>query len=138
MNNTKKFYSKDGAVLLHMVHSLTGNPIGRTNIAPQDEFLQLASIKGNEGIVTDPHKHKWKSSPEKTITQESWVVIKGSVKFYMYDLDNTLISTEILTPGDISLTFQGGHTYEFLEKDTIVYEFKTGPYYGQSSDKELI
>ena len=36
------------------------------------------------------------------------------------------------------MTFQGGHTYEILEEDTIVYEYKTGPYKGQANDKEFI
>ena len=26
------------------------------------------------------------------------------------------------------MTFRGGHNYEILEKNTIVLEFKTGPY----------
>jgi hypothetical protein len=33
------------------------------------------------------------------------------------------------------MTFEGGHTYEALEDDTVVYEYKTGPYQGQESDK---
>ena len=32
----------------------------------------------------------------------------------------------------------GGHTYEILESDTLVYEYKTGPYEGQKLDKEFI
>ena len=36
------------------------------------------------------------------------------------------------------MTFQGGHTYEILEDDTIVYEYKTGPYKGQENDKVFI
>ena len=135
----KKIYSKKNSdILLHIVYKLDVKSTGRTNIAPQDEFLQLAIIKGQPGLITEPHKHIWKDCPKKTITQESWVVIKGKAKFYMYDLDNTLISTEILEPGDVSLTFQGGHTYEILEEDTLVYEYKTGPYEGQQNDKEII
>ena len=72
------------------------------------------------------------------IAQESWVVIKGAVIVKMYDLDDALIATPILKAGDCSMTFQGGHTYEILEDDTIVYEYKTGPYKGQENDKEFI
>ena len=71
------------------------------------------------------------------IAQESWVVLEGRVKFYFYDLDDTLIGTEILEPGDSSVTLQGGHTYEILE-NSIVYEYKTGPYQGIKLDKEFL
>ena len=88
----KKIYSKKNSdILLHIVYKLDVKSNGRTNIAPQDEFLQLAIIKGQPGLITEPHKHIWKDCLKKTITQESWVVIKGKAKFYMYDLKSTLI-----------------------------------------------
>ena len=52
--------------------------------------------------------------------------------------DDTIISEPILYPGDCSMTFRGGHNYLILEDDTIVYEYKTGPYLGQEFDKEFI
>jgi hypothetical protein len=36
------------------------------------------------------------------------------------------------------MTFRGGHTYDILADDTVVHEYKTGPYYGQAVDKEFI
>ena len=72
------------------------------------------------------------------IAQESWVVVKGSVKCTFYDIDDTIIATPILYSGDASFTLLGGHTYEILENDTIVYEYKTGPYEGQKLDKVFI
>jgi hypothetical protein len=56
----------------------------------------------------------------------------------MYDIDDTIIHTPILHKGDCSITFYGGHTYEILEDNTVVYEYKTGPYYGLQNDKEFI
>ena len=57
----------------------------------------------------------------------------------MYDIDNTtVLATPTLEPGDASFTLQGGHTYEILEDDTVVYEYKTGPYEGQELDKRFI
>ena len=91
-----------------------------------------------KGTTFKPHKHIWKTGQKKVIAQESWVVIRGSVKVTMYDLDDKVIATPILYPGDCSMTFQGGHTYEILEEDTVVYEYKTGPYEGQEFDKEFI
>ena len=56
----------------------------------------------------------------------------------MYDIDDSLIGEEIIKKGDCSMTFEGGHTYEILEDDTVVYEYKTGPYTGQANDKVFI
>ena len=36
------------------------------------------------------------------------------------------------------MTFRGGHNYLCLEDDSLVYEYKTGPYYGQKKDKVFI
>ena len=85
------------------------------------------------------HKHIYKQrSYDKQIAQESWVVIKGSVKCILYDLDDTIISTPVLKQGDSSFTLHGGHNYEILEDNTVVYEYKTGPYEGQKLDKTFI
>ena len=135
---SEKIYSKIKTdILLHLIYRLDEFE-GRTDIAPENEFLQLAALKMMKGTTFMPHKHIWKAGEEKVIAQESWVVISGKVKIIMYDLDDTIISTYILSTGDISMTFQGGHTYEILEDNTLVYEYKTGPYKGQSKDKEFL
>ena len=36
------------------------------------------------------------------------------------------------------MIIEGGHTYSILEDDTVIYEYKTGPYFGQTLDKEFI
>ena len=124
--------------LLHLINRLD-EINDRTNVAPPNQFLQLATLKFNNGKTFQPHKHIWKyPSNEKIIAQESWIIIKGSVKIFMYDIDDKLIDEEILFPGDCSMTFEGGHTYTMLEDETIVYEYKTGPYNGQSNDKVFI
>tara|TARA_Y100000310_G_C20677803_1_gene814099 strand:- start:2622 stop:3038 length:417 start_codon:yes stop_codon:yes gene_type:complete len=136
----EKYYSKvDKNLLLHLVFRLNDHTSNRRQpIAPTEEFLQLQVVKHDKGMVTKPHKHLWKNLPAKTITQESWVVIQGQVKFYMYDVDDILLETAILNPGDVSMTFRGAHTYEMLQDNTIVYEYKTGPYEGPANDKEWI
>lgn len=133
----EKIYSKiEPGKLLHIVYRV--NEIeGRTNIAPENEFLQLASMKMKKGQTFKPHKHITLKK-ETDIAQESWLVIKGSVKCIFYDLDDTVIAEPILKPGDCSMTFRGGHNYLILEDDTIVYEYKTGPYLGQEQDKKFL
>ena len=100
--------------------------------------MQLASLKMKKNTTFRPHKHIYKQGENQVIAQESWVVIKGKVKVMMYDLDDTIIHEPILNPGDVSMTFRGGHNYVALEEDTIVYEYKTGPYTGQENDKVFI
>ena len=132
----EEIYSKvEPDKLLHVVvrlHEIKG----RTQLIPDDNFIQCSSLKMEKGTTFRPHRHVVKSrSYEKQIAQESWIVISGKVKCIFYDLDNTIIATPILQPGDASFTLYGGHTYEILEEDTIVYEYKTGPYEGQKLDK---
>ena len=134
-----KIYSKrDPSKLLHLVHRLDEIE-ERTNVADDNQFLQLATLRMQRGKTFRPHRHVWKSPQYvMTIAQESWVVIQGSVEVSFYDTDGTLLEKQIINRGDCSMTFEGGHTYTILEDDTVVYEYKTGPYYGQDRDKVFI
>jgi len=135
----EKYYSKiEPTKLLHIVNRLD-EITERTEVVDEDNFIQCATLKMSNGKTFQPHKHitKDRHYPEQ-IAQESWVVIRGSVKCIFYDIDDTIIATPILKPGDASFTLYGGHTYEILEDDTIVYEYKTGPYEGQKLDKTFI
>jgi len=134
----KKIYSRvEDGKLLHIINKLE-DIVERTNVIDDDQFLQLATLRMNAGKTFPPHKHIWKPGPESVIPQESWVVIHGSVLVYMYDTDDSLLAKEIIKPGDCSITLGGGHTYEILEDDTVVYEYKTGPYTGIENDKVMI
>lgn len=125
-------------VLLHVVNRLS-DITGRNDIIPEENFIQCATLKLEKNKTFSPHKHITKERTYKNkIAQESWVVIKGKVKCIFYDLDDTIIATPVLQPGDASFTLMGGHTYEILEEGTIVYEYKTGPYEGQKNDKVFI
>ena len=65
-------------------------------------------------------------------------MIFGKVKVYYYDLDKKLICTKIIKAGDISVTLYGGHNYKALSENTLVYEYKSGPYQGIENDKKFI
>lgn len=133
----EKIYSKvQPDTLLHLIYRLDEID-GRTNISPDEEYLQLASLKMQKGQTFKAHKHILLEKITH-IAQESWLVVKGSVQCIFYDLDDTVIAKPILQPGDCSMTFRGGHNYLILEDDTIVYEYKTGPYLGQTLDKEFL
>ena len=134
-----KIYSKQNPnVLLHLVKRFQEIQ-GRENVADDEQFLQLATLRMPKGQTFRPHQHIWKPvASDQCIAQESWVVITGRVLVSFYDTDGTLLTQEEIGPGDCSMTFQGGHTYLILEDDTVVYEYKTGPYQGQEKDKVFL
>jgi len=135
----EKIYSKiDPNKLLHIINRLSDID-NRTDVVDGENFIQCATLKMHKGQTFKPHKHIEKQrSYDKQIAQESWVVIKGSVKCIFYDLDDSIIAEKTLRQGDASFTLLGGHNYISLEDDTIVYEYKTGPYEGQELDKVFI
>ena len=49
-----------------------------------------------------------------------------------------LIYEETLESGDCIVLFSGAHSLECLTDDTLLYEFKNGPYFGPEKDKEFI
>jgi hypothetical protein len=106
----EKIYSKVDGRLLHIINRLSEIE-GRNDVVPEDNFIQCATLKMEKGKTFPPHKH---------IEKER------------------IIAEAILYEGDASFTLYGGHTYEILEDDTIVYEYKTGPYEGQKLDKVFI
>ena len=136
----KLIYSKvEPDRLLHIIHYIqefyTTEDGHRRDVVGEKEFIQLSALNMEKGHTFKPHQHIWKPGEKEVIVQESWVVIKGAVECNFYDTDGTLLSKPILTPGDCSVTLGGGHTYLILEDDTLVYEYKTGPYKGIESDK---
>ena len=134
-----QIYSKHiPGTLLHVVHHFNEVKEGRVDFTPEDNFMQCAMIRRNAKDEFKPHKHLWKKGKKKVITQEAWVVLTGSVLITYYDFNSDILSTHCLTQYDMSITLQGGHSFKILENDTIVYEFKTGPYEGQVKDKEFI
>ena len=82
----KKVYSRvEPGKLLHIINRYDEIE-GRTDVAPEDQFIQLATLRMEKDKTFRPHKHIWKPAAKlEVIAQESWVVIKGSVKVHMYD-----------------------------------------------------
>tara|TARA_Y100001973_G_C5176302_1_gene322155 strand:- start:1136 stop:1567 length:432 start_codon:yes stop_codon:yes gene_type:complete len=123
---------------MHIMCRQDNEDFTRIDVVDEEQYLQLAVLKMYKGKTFKPHKHIFKNVPETSIAQESWFVSRGKVKAIFYDLDDSVLSEEILNQGDCSITLFGGHKYEILEDDTIVFEYKTGPYYGQKLDKEFL
>ena len=135
----KKIYSKiEPNKLLHIIVRKDDLVKGRTEVVSEEHFIQCALLNMEKDKTFKPHKHIWKNRTRDVIAQESWVVIQGKVKCTFFDIDDNIIEEPILEAGDASFTLEGGHTYTILEDDTLVYEYKTGPYEGQELDKVFI
>lgn len=134
----EQIFSKIDGRLLHQINRVGDIIKGRRDLSNEKEFLQMSTLNLDNGKTFYPHKHIWKKISEDVIAQESWIVIKGKVKCILYDLDDTIIHEDILEPGDCSITYYGGHNYQILEDDSIIYEVKTGPYLGVEMDKVKI
>lgn len=135
---SEKIYSKvnpDKLILSLMRYSDISKY--RTDLCPDEEFLQASGRKLEKKIKFKAHKHL-PISRETNITQEAWVVLSGGIKGVFYDLDDSVLYETEIKQGDIVVLFRGGHSLEVLEEDTVIYEFKTGPYYGVDADKEFI
>lgn len=127
--------SKIDGSLLHIFYKPDG--LKRQNLCSDDQLLQGAEINLNDGDTFKAHKHL----PTERITvgtQETWVVVRGKVMAYYYDLDDKPLWFAVLSSGDVTMTFAGGHNYQCLEDGTLVYEFKNGPYLGIEKDKVFI
>lgn len=135
----RKIYSKvEPSKLLHIIVRKNDLVKGRTEVVSEEHFIQCALLNMEKDKTFKPHKHIWKNRTRDVIAQESWVVIQGKVKCTFFDIDDNIIEEPILESGDASFTLEGGHTYTILEDNTLVYEYKTGPYKGQENDKEFL
>ena len=67
--------------------------------------------------IINSHRHL---KHDKLITrrpiQESWILIKGKAKITYYDNNKKVLKSFIMSPGDISITFSGGHKLEIKRK----------------------
>jgi len=135
----ERLYSQvDPSKLLHVVVRKLDFKSGRQDVIDGQEFIQCAIMKMEKGTTFKPHRHIWKERTQSFIAQESWMVVQGSVRAIFYDLDDRPLGEIVLNEGDASFTLEGGHNYFILEDETLVYEYKTGPYEGQEYDKKFI
>lgn len=124
--------------VLHIISRKREIHSGRIDLVDPLEMLQVAVMRYGKGQTFRPHKHKAKPTPSITLTAESWIVVSGLVQVTLYDTDDTLLHTDVLEAGDISITIgQAGHNYLIMSEDAYVAEFKSGPYAGEN-DKIFI
>ena len=120
--------------LIHVFYRSKKN-LDRINLSPNNEFLQASIIKFKDKKIIKSHHHlKHGIIKLKRPIQESWILLRGAAKLTYFDINNTKLKTFLMKSGDISITFQGGHELQILKKNSILCEYKTGPYNGTSKD----
>ena len=134
----QKIYSKvDKDILLLTLIRKDNITNDRIDLSPEEETLQVAVKSLKKGTSFKPHKHN-KIRRVTDVTQESWVFLSGRVKAQFYDIDDKIILETEMSAGDCVVVFKAGHSFKVLEDNTIIYEFKNGPYYGVEADKTFI
>ena len=96
---------------------------------PANFSQQVAFMKRPRGHRIAPHIHNLLVR-QVLYTQEVLFIRRGKVKVDLFSSDRKLISTKILTTGDLILLCGGGHSMEMLEESVII-EVKQGPYAGE-------
>lgn len=102
-------------------------------ISSEDGALQLMTMKRAKGDIAKAHRHIPKKR-ETNILQECLIVIKGSVRYDLFNEAGKCFKEVLLEAGEAMLILGVGHAVHFLE-DSLVYELKNGPFI---DDKEFI
>jgi len=131
-------YSKeDPSVLLLAINRKAEITSSRVDVCPEDQYLQICAKSMPKDLTFKPHKHN-KLERVTDYTQEAWIILDGSVKASFWDINDEPILETTLGSGDCAIVFRAGHSFEVLEDETILYEIKSGPYYGVERDKSFL
>ena len=107
----------------------------RYDLTDDKKFLQVSYLNLKKEKTYSPHIHI-KNIKKTKISSEAWIVMSGKLQVTFYDVDNSKIYEDILHKGDISILFEGGHSFKPLVKKTSIFEIKNGPYLGSKKEKE--
>ena len=106
----------------------------RGDVSDVDARLQLSLRKLEKGFAVGRHRHL-DVERETHGTSEIWIVLRGSVKATLYDIDDSFLESFEVKAGQLAIFHEGGHQLESLEEDTLFVEVKNGPYFGRERDK---
>ncbi len=117
----------DNALLDGICEEAKGSPRLRMNYNLHDSLEAGAQKMLNAlqpGSKFPIHKHNH--------TAETYIVLRGAIRVYLYEDDGTLISEHLLDPceGNYGMEIPLGrfHTLEVLDRNTVIFEAKEGPY----------
>lgn len=101
-------------------------PDGTHPVTLPDGALQLITMTRAKGDRAKAHRH----IPKKRVTnllQECLIVIKGKIRYDLFDAPGMCFRRVIVRPGEAMLILDVAHAVHFLE-DSLVYELKNGPF----------
>lgn len=111
-----------------------GKFVHRTNLAEPDQIIQASLIKMTRFQSVPSHEHL-PIERYTTGTGEGWLVLNGSFEAEIFDIDQTSLGKYLLKKFDMILMFNGGHSLHATKKNSVIFEFKNGPFKGSDSDK---
>ncbi|MDD4198177.1 MAG: WbuC family cupin fold metalloprotein [Paludibacter sp.] len=92
--------------------------------ASSDDKVQRLLNAMEPGTVLPVHRHK--------NTDETYVLLRGKLDVKVYNEQKELIATHRLDPNEgkygMHIPANSWHTIEVLEKGTVIFEVKEGPY----------
>ena len=106
----------------------------RTNLTEPSQIIQASLINMTRFQSVPRHEHL-PIERYTTGTGEGWLVLNGSVEAEIFDIDQTSLGKYILKKFDMILMFNGGHSLYATKKNSVIFEFKNGPFKGSDSDK---
>jgi hypothetical protein len=131
----KEIKYKDKTVAI--LHSYSEWKEGLDFLTPDETFIQAGTWWYESGKKLKAHRHKINVRTTDR-TQETVIVLNGTMRIDFYDEDNNIFLQEIVKTGDVCIILTVGHGYQILEDNTKIVEVKNGPFTSVEMDKELI
>jgi len=125
---------RDGETRLAIYYPASADKKGLSFITEDKDLIQAGCWSYGRGTRLQPHIHNLMPR-QATKTQEALLIKSGRLAAYIFNEDLKLIRRLELGAGDLLVLLNGGHGYEILEDDTLVFEFKNGPYPGAEADR---
>jgi hypothetical protein len=101
-------------------------PEGTIPVTHPERSLQMLMMKRKKGHVVSNHMHKHMVKSTKR-AEEAVVVIRGEIKAKISDRKKHLIGIFTIKTGQCLMVIDGAHEVQ-ITKNTLLYEFKNGPY----------
>ncbi len=122
----KETIQHDGVVLAKIVYRQNLEE-GAHFYTPDENLLQIGKLIHPKGKFIRPHKHSPVHIESDLPLQEVLYIESGKVKVTFYSTEDKWVCSRIVETGDTLLLINGGHSFEMLDK-TSMLEVKQGPY----------
>lgn len=115
-----------GKKLVALKTSLTRVKDGTHPVSSHGDALQVMTMKRPKSYVAKAHRHIPKRRVTKLL-QECLIVVKGKVRFDLFDPHGKLFKKVLVKEGEAMLILEVAHEVHYLE-NTLAYELKNGPF----------